>query len=338
MAGVPVHAADAYLAKLVKLGESVAICEQVGEVGAGKGPVERKVVRVVTPGTLTESALLADRSDALLLAVACHAGRLGLAWTALASGSLGIAECTASELGGWLARLTPAEIVIDRDGADASVTAALRHFAMQSASTLTERPGWQFDADLGARKLRAQLHVASLAGYAADDLLAAHAAAAALLSYAEHAQGHALAHLRSLQVERTSELIDLPPTTQRNLELLRTLRGQDAPTLLSTLDVCRTGMGSRALRRWLMQPRRDRRVASERHDAIQALQATGFVALREGPARRQRRRADRCPHRPAPGAAARAGRLARHAGRAARARRQRAGERLGAARHAARGA
>ena len=281
MAGVPVHAADAYLAKLVKLGESVAICEQVGEVGAGKGPVERKVVRIVTPGTLTESSLLADRSDALLLAVACHAGRLGLAWTALASGSLGIAECTGAELGSWLARLAPAEIVIDRDASDAAATARLRAHAAQAGATVTERPAWQFDSTLGARRLTEQLRVASLAGFAAEDLTAAHAAAGALLSYAEHAQGHALVHLRSLQVERSSELIELPATTQRNLELLRTLRGQDAPTLLSTIDCCRTGMGSRALRRWLTQPRRDRRTASERLDAIAALQAHGLGPLRE---------------------------------------------------------
>ena len=114
MAGVPVHAVETYLARLVKLGEPVAICEQVGEVGANKGPVERKVVRIVTPGTLTESDLLAEKSDAVLMAVARHAQRFGLAWTALSNGEIGLAECSAGELAGWLARIAPAEILVDR--------------------------------------------------------------------------------------------------------------------------------------------------------------------------------------------------------------------------------
>ncbi len=273
MAGVPVHAVEGYLAKLVKLGESVAICEQVGEVGATKGPVERKVVRIVTPGTLTESDLLADRSDALLLAVAAGPRRFGLAWTALSNGEIGLSECSEAELPGWIARLAPAEVLVADDLPEGSYE--------PGATTITRRPSWQFDAALGARKLLAQLKVASLAGFGAETLTHAHAAAAALLSYAEHTQGRALAHVQRLTVQRASELIDLPPTTQRNLELTRTLRGQDAPTLLSTIDGCATGMGSRALRAWLTQPRRDRQVASQRHEAIAALQANGLEVLRE---------------------------------------------------------
>jgi DNA mismatch repair protein MutS len=272
MAGVPVHAVETYLARLVRLGESVAICEQVGEVGLGKGPVERKVVRIVTPGTLTESDLLADKSDAVLLAIAQRRTTFGLAWTALSNGEIGLTECSEGELAGWIARLAPAEILIAADlPEDACDTGSL---------TLTRRPEWQFDSSLGARKLLAQLRVATLAGFAAENLPAAHAAAAALLSYAEHTQGRALAHVHRLTVQSAGDLIDLPPTTHRNLELTRTLRGQEAPTLLSTLDGCCTGMGSRALRHWLTQPLRERRVATQRHEAIAALHATGLDDLR----------------------------------------------------------
>ena len=269
MAGVPAHAVDAYLARLVRLGESVAICEQIGDAAGAKGPIERKVVRIVTPGTLTDVALLGDRNDAPLLAVSRQGATIGLAWLAMSSGRLGLAECTERELPGWLGRLAAAEVLVDRDDAPAALA--------ETRAAITHRPAWQFDAALGERKLCAQLQVAGLAGLGADTLAAAHAAAAALLAYAEHTQGQALAHVRSLQVERSSELIDLPPATLRNLELVQTLRGEDAPTLLSVLDSCRSGMGSRALRRWLLAPRRERGTARRRHDAIGALQAADAV-------------------------------------------------------------
>ena len=276
MAGVPVHALESYLAKLIKLGEAVAICEQVGEVGTAKGPVERKVVRVVTPGTVTDTELLADKSDALLLAVASagsHGKTWGLAWLALTQGELGLTECSEAELPGWLARLQASEVLVDRD----RIGPALQ----QAKLVLTARPAWQFDTALGKRKLCEQLRVANLAGFNADDLGTAHAAAAALLSFAEHTQGQALAHVRSLAVQRSSELLELPPATHRNLELTQTLRGEDAPTLLSLIDTCRTGMGSRALRQWLTRPLRERRVASQRHDALEALQQVELGALRD---------------------------------------------------------
>jgi DNA mismatch repair protein MutS len=273
MAGVPVHAVESYLAKIIRLGEAVAICEQVGEVGVGKGPVERKVVRVVTPGTLTDTELLAAKRDALLLALAVRRGGWGLAWLALSSGELGLAECSDAELDGWLVRLGAAEVLVDRDhvppvlaGHDAAVT---------------HRPAWQFDAALGVRKLCTQLGVASLAGHGAESLHAAHAGAAALLAFAEHTQGRDLAHVTSLVVQRASDLLDLPAATCRNLELTQTLRGEEAPTLLSLLDTCATGMGSRALRGWLTRPLRERRVASERHDAIEALLDGAHAHLHE---------------------------------------------------------
>ncbi len=277
MAGVPVHAVESYLAKLIRLGESVAICEQVGDVSTAKGPVERKVVRIVTPGTVTDTELLADKSDALLLALASRTHRgvttYGLAWLGLTSGHLGLTECDERQLAGWLSRLNAAEVLVDRDLVPAAIAA--------SRMSLTHRPAWQFDAGLGQRKLCEQLRVSSLAGFGAQDLPCAHAAAAALLSYAEHTQGQALAHVRTLQVERASELLDLPPLTHRNLELTQTLRGEDSPTLLSLLDTCRTGMGSRALRHWLTHPLRDRTVASQRHDALDVLIEHGVEPLRE---------------------------------------------------------
>lgn len=265
MAGVPVHSIEGYLAKLIKLGEAVAICEQVGDVATAKGPVERKVVRVVTPGTVTDTELLADKRDALLLALSKRGKTWGLAWLALTGGELGLTECAEPELAAWLARLAPAEVLVDRD----DVPQALSTLRI----AITHRPAWQFDAALGVRKLCEQLRVAALGGFNAQALPAAHAAAAALLSFAEHTQGQALAHVRTLVVQRASDLLDLPPTTHRNLELTQTLRGDDAPTLLSLLDTCRTGMGSRALRHWLTHPMRERRVATQRHDAIDALQA-----------------------------------------------------------------
>jgi DNA mismatch repair protein MutS len=273
MAGVPVVSLDGYLAKLIRIGEAVAICEQVGDVATAKGPVERKVVRVVTPGTVTDTELLADKSDALLLAVSKQGKHIGLAWLALTSGELGMTECAEGELSAWLARLSPAEVLVDRDHVPAALASA--------RLTVTHRPAWQFDAALGLRKLCEQLRVATLAGFNAQELRAAHAAGAALLSFAEHTQGQALAHVRRLAVERASDLLDLPPTTHRNLELTQTLRGEDAPTLLSLIDTCRTGMGSRALRHWLTHPMRERRAATQRHDAIDALHAARLEPLRD---------------------------------------------------------
>jgi len=283
MAGVPVHSVEGYLARLIKLGEAVAVAEQVGDVATAKGPVERKVVRVVTPGTVTDSELMAERADTLLLAVHAQRSRpsvaspsgptWGLAWLGLSSGQLGLTECSERDLATWLARLAPAETL--HDGSP------LPDALLQARTARTARPAWQFDSALGERKLREQLQTASLAGFGAQDLGAAHAAAAALLSFAEHTQGQALAHVRSLKVERAGELLDLPPATHRNLELVQTLRGEDSPTLLSLLDTCRSGMGSRRLRHWLTHPERDRSTATHRHDAVAQLLAQGFGPLRD---------------------------------------------------------
>ncbi len=274
MAGVPAHALEAYLARLLKLGQAVAIAEQVGDVATAKGPVERKVTRIVTPGTVTDSELLAERADTLLLALHRERAVWGLAWLGLSSGTLGLTQCSERELPAWLARLDPAELLFDAGLALPEAAAPLR-------AARTPRPAWQFDAALGQRKLLDQLQVASLAAFNAHGLGAAHAAAAALLGFAERTQGQALRHVTTLQVPRSDELLDLSPATLRNLELTQTLRGESSPTLLSVLDTCRTGMGSRRLRQWLAQPARGRSVAASRHEAITHLLGAGFDELRQ---------------------------------------------------------
>ena len=273
MAGVPVHALETYLARLIKLGESVAIAEQVGDVATAKGPVERRVTRVVTPGTVTDNELLAERSDTTLLALAREArGRAcGLAWLSLASGRCVLAQTTVDELASWLSRIEPAEVLLDGDDVPAAVQA--------NPAARSVRPPWQFDPVLGRRKLCDSLKVAHLGGFGAEDCPLAHAAAAALLSYAERTQGGSALHVAELMVERAGDLIDLPPTTLRNLEITQTLRGEPAPTLLSLLDGCATGMGSRLLRHWLTHPPRERDTALARLAAIAQLSAADCNAL-----------------------------------------------------------
>src|SRR5574343_550637 len=285
MAGVPFHSVEGYLARLIKLGESVAICEQVGDVATSTGPVERKVVRVVTPGTLTDSELLAEKSESLLLAV--HQGkkaRCGLAWLSVTQGVIHLAECTHDELADWIDRIGPAELLASA-GMTQTFEERLRQIRAQHRGvglSLALRPDFQFDAGLGQRKLLEQMQAASLAAWNADTLHDAHAAAAALLTYAEHTQGRSLPHVQSIRVQRSDTLIDLPPATRRNLELVQTLRGEDSPTLFSLLDTCMTGMGSRMLKGWLLSPQRDRAQAQERLAAIAQLQTSGaWNTLRE---------------------------------------------------------
>ncbi len=285
MAGVPVHAVDSYLAKLIQMGESVAIGEQVGEVGAGKGLVERKVVRVVTPGTLTDAELLGDKADAVLLAIYWPArarGQAGLAWMSLMQGCMTLAECAPDELEHWISRIQPAEVLYSADVSPAQRTQLeqwQQHGAMQRF-IITERPGFTFDSGLGLRKLTEQLRSPNLNAWQADAVTQAHAAAAAMLAYAEHTQGRAMTHLHSLQVQRDDSLIHLPLTTQRNLELTQTLRGESSPTLFSLIDTCQSGMGSRALRHWLLHPERGRSTAQQRLHAIGVLRKRGLKDLR----------------------------------------------------------
>jgi DNA mismatch repair protein MutS len=261
MAGVPYHSLEPYLAKLVKLGESVAICEQIGDPATSKGPVERQVARIVTPGTLTDSALLSEKSDTILLAVKRDKATAGLAWLNLASGDLRVAEVASHLLMHELRRIGPAEVLV----ADGVVFEGVQGFA------LTRLPEWHFDFEAGRKALLAQLRAANLAGYGCEDMEPAIAACGALLDYARKSQGQALAHVVAVIPERASQYVRLDSATRRNLELTETLRGEPAPTLFSLLDECATGMGSRLLRNWLHHPLRDRAALSARHQAVAAL-------------------------------------------------------------------
>lgn len=263
MAGVPYHAAEQYLAKLVKLGESVAICEQIGEPGTSKGPMERKVARIITPGTLTDSALLDESRDAPLLSIFPKRDKLGLAWLNLASGRLCIAEINASILASELNRLAPAEILLP----SGSAIAELSHHGCP-VKTLAST---SFDSDSATRVLLRQFETASLAGFDCEDFSLALCAAGALIVYAQHTQQGSLPHVKGLSVERGNEYILLDAPTRRNLELTETLRGEAAPTLLSTLDATVTGGGKRLLRYTLHHPLRNRQLLVERHDAITKL-------------------------------------------------------------------
>ena len=276
MAGVPFHSVETYLARLLKLGESVAICEQVGDVATSKGPVERKVVRVVTPGTLTDSALLSDKSESFVLAVhQSERAGMGLAWMSVTQGVVYLAECDSTALAQWVASVAPSELIFS-----AEVSPVFEKNIQTLADSLhlpiQLRPAWQFDSALGARELLAHLQAASLQAWNAQDVAQAHAAANALLAYAEHTQGRALTHVHKVVVVRNDALIDLPLSTRRNLELTQTLRGEDSPTLFSLLDTCMTGMGSRQLKQWLLSPERDRNHATTRLHAIAALQDTAL--------------------------------------------------------------
>ncbi len=263
MAGIPFHAVEGYLAKLVKLGESVAICEQVGDPATSKGPVERKVARIVTPGTLTDAALLDDKADNLLLAINAHRGRLGLAWLSLASGRFAVAETAVEHLGSELERLRPAEILLP-DGLDVPLLTAFGRPVKKLAP-------WNFETDAATRGLTRHFGTRDLAGFGVDHLPLAVAAAGALLDYARSTQGTELAHVQGLAVEARGQYIELDAATRRNLELTETIRGEPAPTLASVLDTCVTSMGSRMLRHWLHHPLRDRQKLAARTQAVATL-------------------------------------------------------------------
>jgi DNA mismatch repair protein MutS len=258
MAGVPVHSVEQYLAKLVRLGESVAICEQIGDPALAKGPVERQVTRIVTPGTLTDSSLLDDKADNILLSISRDKSTVGLAWLSLASGTLRVAEIAPQNLQNELRRIAPAEVL-----AEESVPL--------DGYFVTRLPAWQFDAESGKRRLLKQLGAASLSGYGCEDMALAIGACGALLDYAGKTQGQALAHVVAVTPERASEYVRLDAATRRNLEITETLRGESAPTLFSRLDACATGMGSRCLRHWLHHPLRDTGVLARRHEAVACL-------------------------------------------------------------------
>ena len=271
MCGVPYHSLEPYLARLVKLGESVVICEQVGDPATSKGPVERAVSRIVTPGTLTDAALLDEKRDILLLAVAVTRQIAGLAWLNLASGEFRITEIALEKLSATLDRIRPAEIVV-AEGLELSFT---------PDASLTRQPSWHFDSEAATRELCAHFNTASLSGFGADGLRSGIAAAGALLRYAQATQTRALPHIQALSVERDGAFLGLDTATRRNLELTETLRGQPAPTLCSLLDTCITSMGARFLRHALHHPLRDPAIPTARLAATETLLDDGGRTLRD---------------------------------------------------------
>ncbi len=264
MAGVPHHAAEGYLARLVALGESVAICEQIGDPAASKGLVERKVVRIVTPGTVTDEALLSERRDTLLLALSRNKQGYGLAWADLAGGRFLANEVAGDDaLEAELSRLEPAELLLpDEDGWPAFVA---------ERSGLRRRAPWLFDADNGRRQLLQFFGLHDLSGFGLEDKPLAIAAASALLGYVEETQKQRLPHLTAIAIEASDGAIAMNAATRRHLELDTRVDGDTRHTLLGVLDSTITPMGGRLLRRWLHRPLRDRRILGERHQAVATL-------------------------------------------------------------------
>ncbi|AUB82359.1 DNA mismatch repair protein MutS [Candidatus Thiodictyon syntrophicum] len=268
MAGVPYHAAEGYLARLVRKGVSVAICEQIGDPATTKGPVERRVLRIVTPGTLTDDALLDERQENLLVAIAESAAGappgFGLAVLELSSGRFSVLELESMEaLASELARLRPAEVLLAEDS---QLPAAL---GLERG--LTRRPAWHLDADSGERLLCEQFGTRDLTGFGCAGLRLAVGAAGCLLQYVRDTQRAALPHLRGLTTESRDAAVILDAATRRNLELTESLSGRAEHTLAGVLDHTATAMGSRLLRRRLARPLRDQAAVRARHQALAAL-------------------------------------------------------------------
>ena len=239
MAGVPVHAVDSYIARLAQMGESIAICEQIGRPTPSGGPVKREVVRLVTPGTLTEEALLDSRSDNYVAAVHHKDGGYGLAWMELSSGSFSITESEgAEELEAELQRLRPAELLVSEG--------VRLPEALPGQPAVHEQRAWQFSAASARRALKDQFRVHSLDGFGAEGMDRAIAAAGCLLEYVKDTQRGALPHVRALKVERSGEALMMDAATRRNLELDRSLSGRDEHTLAGVMDRCATPMGQPA--------------------------------------------------------------------------------------------
>jgi DNA mismatch repair protein MutS len=275
MAGVPVHAYEGYLARLVALGESVAVCEQIGDPALAKGLVERKVVRIVTPGTVTDEALLQERRDTLLMAVVRGKVGYGLAWADLAGGRF-LANEVADEdaLAAEIARLEPAEVLVpDEDGWPSAVT------QRQGAR---RRAPWLFDADSARRALLRFFNLHDLSPFGLEGKPLATAAAGALLGYVEETQKQQLPHLTAIAIEAADEAIALNAATRRHLEIDTRVDGNTAHTLLGVVDSTITPMGGRLLRRWLHRPLRTQTVVAERHHAVRSLlDSRAFDGLRE---------------------------------------------------------
>ena len=262
MAGVPVHSVEGYLAKLVRMGESVAICEQIGDPATSKGPVDRAVTRIVTPGTVTDEALLDARRDNLVLGVHGDGRRYGLAWLDIGSGRFCVMEVDdAPSLAAELERLRPAECVASEQFDAPVELPALKHMAP-----------WHFDTETAQRLLCEQFGTRDLAGFGCDGLGPAIAAAGAVLQYVRDTQRGALPHIRSLGTERRDDALLMDAATRRNLELHTSLSGHNDHTLAGVMDRTATAMGSRLLGRWINRPLRDHAVLRARYQAIGTLE------------------------------------------------------------------
>ena len=275
MAGVPYHAVENYLARLVRLGESVALCEQIGDPALSKGPVKREVVRIVTPGTVTDAALMEERRDNLLLSIAAGPTGYGLAWVDLSTGRFLLTEVGSAEgLAAELARLQPAETLVGEDVAWPKLVSTL--------PGLRKRQPWHFDGDAARRELCRFFKTRDLLGFGVDGMPLAVAAAGCLLGYVEETQKAALPHLTGMAVENAGETIAMDAATRRNLEIDTHQSGRVENTLLGVLDETVTPMGARLMRRWLNRPLRDRQVLRGRHQAIGSLiDARRHATLRE---------------------------------------------------------
>ncbi|CAM4414444.1 MAG: DNA mismatch repair protein MutS [Legionellaceae bacterium] len=264
MAGIPYHAAESYLAKLIKLGESIAICEQIGEPGLTKGPVERKVVRIITPGTVTEDAFLDEKHDSLLVAISSHKNHFGIATLDMGSGRVGALKLTTEEsLIAELTRIRPAEILISENFPHKNI--------LSQYACLKQRPSWEFELHASAKAIKEQYQLYDLKSIGCEDQPLLIMSVGALLHYAKVTQGILLPHLQALRIENRHDYLLLDAATHRNLEISVNLNGGKENTLISIFDKTRTAMGGRLLKRWFNQPLRNKAMIIERQTAIQTL-------------------------------------------------------------------
>ena len=265
MCGVPYHAADGYLSKLVKQGISVAICEQIGDPETSKGPVERKVMRVLTPGTLTDEALLSERSDSLLCCISYRADIFGISTLNMSSGEFSVFEVgNSTDLYAEMQRLKPVEILVSEEMSE------FQFLGNQNA--IRKRNPWEFDLDTATRLLSKQFSTRNLSGFGCDHLPAAITAAGCLLQYAQDTQRSNLPHIHSIRVENRDEAVLMDASSRKNLELDTNLSGGEENTLLDVLDTTSTSMGRRLLRRWLNRPLRNLGILEDRQKSVGLLQ------------------------------------------------------------------
>lgn len=275
MAGVPFHAADGYLARLIKLGESVAICEQVGDPATSKGPVKREVTRIITPGTVSDEVLLDSHCDSIVMAIEQDVDRFALATLDITSGEFLLHDCDSeATLLGEVQRLQPKELLVRETSTVPS--------RLPSSMAMQYRPEWEFELESAKLQLCQQFQTDSLDGFGVSHATAGLRAAGALLQYIQYTQRQALPHIQSLRLHAQHDKVMLDAGTRQHLELVETASGDSQPTLLSVLDHTQTAMGKRLLRRWIQQPLRDTEIIRSRHGAINALQAkAAYSALQE---------------------------------------------------------